>query len=759
MRSPKQEKSDKLMPERDPKKVPKGAGKLKGLRSGLNEAQLQKYYLRFLHGTREPDALRALLTEPTQGQSESGSGALTLRDPLSKREIKQLKKLLKRIKRNKKSVKAIKLAGFTILIAALVLFNIFFKNRLVEWGIEKGISSLTGASVECDQAYLSWRGQIGFARLAVANPNDLRLNLIELGPTQLDISLWQLFSRKVVINEIRGEHLRWNTQRQTVAVRTRPSRNQADGSTGLNLAAVAAKLSDELGSAGLSPESLLKRAEGQFPSIQAASELEQQISEAENWPGKLEQHKNQIEGLVREIQAIDLNSITVENAPRLLQQGQALAPKVEKLVGAIDRDLRALEQQIRTITGALDTIVRNFEQDLAKFKGQIASGELLGSPFGSYLQQYLHNKLAGIGLLNGRAMQILQRYRQLRQKNSGEEDGLKQAAVQADRNRQGRNYYFPSTAYPKFVIRRIFFSLGDEQQQPYLRFDVRDIADDADVMGYPIQGQYLGADGGVETEVRFLLENRSRARPVANCRPLLQDQDICPGLRQSFVQFELRKQHFALPPEVFEQLQMPYIQSYQALMRSKLRLEAATAGESGNIQAVRGILQASIYQPELQRDSTLDLPQSIIVSVLENNDVELEASFTINEAGAISDLQLQTNIESILKRELQRLQQAALELALSEAEKLLRQQFGVELEPLRKELADLQQYLGILNSQDRAALSQEKFSSGIEARIKAELEKQKEVVAKKAAEALAKEAEKILPPSLPVKPSLPRLPF
>ncbi|WGK68119.1 hypothetical protein P0082_06440 [Candidatus Haliotispira prima] len=739
----------KRMRKSKPGRVPKlrGIGKAKGLQGGLTEAQLKKYYQRFLHGVGESEALRELLDIRELGSQQ----LLFVRESLSKVEAKKLKKLLKLIKRNKKSLKAIKLIGLSVLISAFVVFNIVFKNKLVERGIERGLRSITGASVECDNAYLHWSGRLGFARLAIANPQDLRFNLIELGSTQVDISVWQLLLRKVVINEIRGEHLRWNTRREVAGVRVGKGTGQGESS------AAPEKdfdLDKELKMAGIDAQGLFEQAKGRFPSLQAADSLRQQVAEAEKWPGKAEQYKKNIGELGRDVQTIDLNNISAETAPELLQKGKALASKAEKLGREVDSDIRTLDQQIGKSAAAIDTIGKNFEQDLRNFKDQVAGGDILGTPISSFLRQYVRNKLSEIGVLNKNVMSMVQRYQTM--KRQKKVDGLKQAAIEADVRRRGRNYYFPGTNYPGFLIKRIFFSLGDEDAQPYMRFEVRDITNDADVMGYPPEGRYLGIDGGVETEARFLLENRSKARKVANCQPLF--LDICAGLQQNFVEFELREQPFSLPEEVFAKLQMPYIHSYQAKMRTKLRLEQAELGSG----AVRGILEAEIYRPRLERDGETNLLQETVASVLENNDVELEAGFELSDSGELADLQLETNIESILNRELQRLQEKALKAAIVEAEKLLREELGLNLGPMREELADLKRHKDILGSQKKQVAAREKLGSEVEGRVRKELERQKEIAAAKVADELAKEAQKIVPQvEVPksIPKSLPKLPF
>ncbi len=135
--------------------------------------------------------------------------------------------------------------------------------------------------------------------------------------------------------------------------------------------------------------------------------------------------------------------------------------------------------------------------------------------------------------------------------------------------------------------------------------------------------------------------------------------------------------------------------------------------------------------------------------------MELEAGFLLDEDGQLDGLHIDSNVEHIFSRELQRLQQAAIQAALKELELRLNSELNADLAPFRGELEQLKEYQQALLSEKSRAEGWSNFSSAlaVESRIKKELAEQQKNAAEQAAEKLLTEIEKIS------KPSLPKLPF
>ena len=104
----------------------------------------------------------------------------------------------------------VKLIVFIVLAGVLVGANLLFKDRLAERGLEAALESLFRARSEVDGLRLKLLGgKVAFRSLAVADEQEPMTNLFELGPTEADIDVVQLLSRKVVIESVACSDIRW----------------------------------------------------------------------------------------------------------------------------------------------------------------------------------------------------------------------------------------------------------------------------------------------------------------------------------------------------------------------------------------------------------------------------------------------------------------------------------------------------------------------------------------------------------------------
>lgn len=108
------------------------------------------------------------------------------------------------------------------IIFLLVLFGIvvaimwFFTDRWLENQMEDIGSTIVGAKVEFDgvdfsltKLHMKWK------RLQVTNPDNTWQNLFETGIAEFDMDLLPLLSKKIIIENMQVEGLRFNTPRQT----------------------------------------------------------------------------------------------------------------------------------------------------------------------------------------------------------------------------------------------------------------------------------------------------------------------------------------------------------------------------------------------------------------------------------------------------------------------------------------------------------------------------------------------------------------
>lgn len=122
--------------------------------------------------------------------------------------------------KNKKSNKIKKffkrLAIFIGIQILIVVILFLFRNPIGDFVIESAGSKIVGAKVDVDGLNIN-PFSLGFSwdRLQITNPDDTMTNSLEAGYAGVDIQIPPLLSKKVIIDEISLEDIRFNTRRET----------------------------------------------------------------------------------------------------------------------------------------------------------------------------------------------------------------------------------------------------------------------------------------------------------------------------------------------------------------------------------------------------------------------------------------------------------------------------------------------------------------------------------------------------------------
>ena len=76
-----------------------------------------------------------------------------------------------------------KVSLIAVLVAAVLVFNFAFKNRLLERALERGLEAVFSARAEVGELdFRIFSGRLFFAHLSVADKQQPLRNLFELGP-------------------------------------------------------------------------------------------------------------------------------------------------------------------------------------------------------------------------------------------------------------------------------------------------------------------------------------------------------------------------------------------------------------------------------------------------------------------------------------------------------------------------------------------------------------------------------------------------
>jgi len=151
---------------------------------------LEKKILRHLQLPGDKDFAAGLFTSDEEG-------SFSLKKEISPSELKRVIKLDKAVKSARGSVRTGKLLLFGLIFGALILFNIFFKDKLIERVMENSLEMVFKAKVEITGLRASLlKGSLSFNALAIGDKDHPMTNLVETGPVTIDIRTWQLLRKK-----------------------------------------------------------------------------------------------------------------------------------------------------------------------------------------------------------------------------------------------------------------------------------------------------------------------------------------------------------------------------------------------------------------------------------------------------------------------------------------------------------------------------------------------------------------------------------
>ncbi|TVQ20815.1 MAG: hypothetical protein EA382_14410 [Spirochaetaceae bacterium] len=142
------------------------------------------------------------------------AGRIVLSRELSPDEVKRVNALVKTARKNHGAIRRGKLVVFALLIGAVIVFNVVFKDRIVERAAQSFLENLFDARVELSGLrFRPIRGEIRFDSVVVADAREPMTNLFELGIGALEVDTWQLIQGYVRIEEMTVAGLAFGTPR------------------------------------------------------------------------------------------------------------------------------------------------------------------------------------------------------------------------------------------------------------------------------------------------------------------------------------------------------------------------------------------------------------------------------------------------------------------------------------------------------------------------------------------------------------------
>lgn len=618
-----------------------------------SQKQLQRRILRRVYLPSDKDFIRGLYAEGDTPDS------IQLREPLSKDEVKRLQRLAKGVRSTRGVFHPVKISLFVFIVAAVLIFNLVFRDRLVQAAFERGLEEVFQARSEVIGLQVKLLGPaLEFDVLRVGDRREPMQNLFELGSSRLELSLRELLRRRIVVEDFTIAEIRFGTERNVSAElppnRQRPVSATADGG--------AASLLPELpslASLGLADLDVAAFVEDQFQSLQTVGAIESGVAEFEQRVRYWDTRVSEYQGTMVELQALS-GSLAEVQPSDITTVGQAQATYEEVILG-VER-IRSVAEELSSLGDQIDAEGDRLWTDVSGLSATIDADmtylvSLLPSP--SEAGAGLAVALLGPELVD----QILQLRVRLEDARSQLERLQTLAASRssgAGSGRSGRIVSYPTAEFPRFLLMQALVS------------GTRDAGDTA--------GSYEGALQTVSSNPN-LVDEATRVSFARTADSRLVDVSSALDLRtdaETPVMFDLEVAGYPyttpnLPSAIgIQQL------SAQASWQLDLRVDSEDWS--------RGTLSLGLQELGLSPADSPGALGRLVVEVLEEaGAAQFQAEFAFHPTQAPS-LSIQSDLEALLRERARSLA----EERLAEYEQLIRS----ELESrIQSELAAFEPYL------------------------------------------------------------------
>jgi uncharacterized protein (TIGR03545 family) len=407
-------------------------------------------------------------------------------------------------------MRVIKLVVALVLSGALVGANLLFKDRLAERALEAALEGVFGGRAEVDGLHLSLiRGRVSFDGLAVADKEAPMTNLFQLGPTGAALNVPQLLRRKVVIESVACNDIRWGTPRTVSgALPAAPAGAASSGQSG-SAAPGAGLALPGLDALGFDPAALLAREKANLKSPAALEKADASIKQAsDKWQERttsLTQKTDKLADGVATLQKIDFKAVkSVDEARKAYQAVEDLAPvanDLQKEVKSATADLQADSAALRSSVTSANALL---DEDVRMIRSRVAlpEGGIKGAVSG-LARQAAEARLGKFSSLAFRALEAAGKLRE------NAEDAKKAPPAR----RAGRDVPFPTTVYPVFLLKSFAFSVKPEGA--LLQGEIRDVSSNPELLGRPAAFAATWRSGARTVEARGEIDARestTRAR-------------------------------------------------------------------------------------------------------------------------------------------------------------------------------------------------------------------------------------------------------
>ena len=427
-------------------------------------------------------------------------GFLNLKENLNNKDIKKLKSIAKSIKSNTGFVLRGKLAMIGILLGGILVFNILFMDKIIERGMEIGLEKIFEAKADVrDLNFEIFDGRIRFKSLEVANSRKPFRNLFELGEADLHLDLRQLVRSRVVINNLKFQEIKWDTERETSGAL--PGREIVGEEEESRLKTFAVGFLED---AQKVAAEIIKNEMENIKSPELLKGLPEKYENLdEKWEGILVEQRRKLKNipdLVEPVKAIKLDSIkTLEEAVRAYnvvdEAYQKLKAAEEGFVQSVDKFKSDLSMAIEDKKKVENTIKSDYEHLASFIKSPEKRGEIGSVILDHYVEKYLGEIHERFKMWN----YYLEKLRPMIRRREGRELVLRH---------HGRDVTFPNVQVPRFWLKNVDVSLGSIADRDLYDVKAADITSNQNLINSPTTFSIARIKGLEEIKWSGLIDRR-----------------------------------------------------------------------------------------------------------------------------------------------------------------------------------------------------------------------------------------------------------
>ena len=466
-------------------------------RKKYNSKTLNKKIIKRIHIPKDRAMVRDLFVENSNGKME-------IIQDIPKEVLIRLKPLAKSIKKNRGMISRWKTSIVLVIVASILIFNLFFKDKLLTHAVESGLESVFQADVEIDKLKLSLiKGTISYYSLAIADAGNTSRNLLETGPAEFEINIEELTKKRVRIERMSLTEVKWDTPRASdgaIAESTKQEKDENSGAFGESLDVLSFGLEE------FDYKLLLEEQKDNLVSMNIINQGNDEIDAfTQRWEDIYSEKDKEINELSGDI--ISLKSLSVQDIGSIAE-GQSMIRQVKDMyprVAETKDGLLALQDDFQEEKNRLEnfeeTVKTAIDEDIAYLNGLIdfSSGGMR-SLASDAAEKYIRNRWNAYYENGLKALEVYERFQ-----NRGKKESKKEKGFQRD---SGRVISFLSLDNPGFLIEHILLSGGDSTSSTFTT-EIRTVTNEPDKLANPLT--FLADWGTGQTTIKMdgILDMRS----------------------------------------------------------------------------------------------------------------------------------------------------------------------------------------------------------------------------------------------------------